>query len=171
MDSQVDLEVGSSKELPESLDRPVILNSAVFVGLGLALGMFLVFGIAASQLFSESLLDGSWTRLALLAASPLLLLSGLFFFQVIVGDIFQLVGPIACYNTNSRFYSPKRPSLRQACRLGFTPPHITIQMPVYKESLERVIKPTVQSLQAAISYYESRGGTLGPRQTISLPFS
>jgi hypothetical protein len=32
-------------------------------------------------------------------------------------------------------------------------------MPVYKEGMESVIIPTVRSLQAAISYYESRGGT------------
>jgi hypothetical protein len=32
-------------------------------------------------------------------------------------------------------------------------------MPVYKEGLDAVIKPTVNSLKAAISYYESRGGS------------
>ena len=49
--------------------------------------------------------------------------------------------------------------LRCMAENGFTPPHITIQMPVYKEGLETVIKPTVRSLQAAISHYESHGGT------------
>ena len=39
------------------------------------------------------------------------------------------------------------------------PPHITIQMPVYKESLAGVIRPTVASLKAAISQYELQGGT------------
>ena len=32
-------------------------------------------------------------------------------------------------------------------------------MPVYKEGLDAVIKPTVNSLKAAISHYEYRGGT------------
>ena len=32
-------------------------------------------------------------------------------------------------------------------------------MPVYKEGLDAVIKPTINSLKAAISHYESRGGT------------
>ena len=38
-------------------------------------------------------------------------------------------------------------------------PHITIQCPVYKESLAGVIDPTVQSLKVAISTYELQGGT------------
>jgi hypothetical protein len=35
-------------------------------------------------------------------------------------------------------------------------PHITIQMPVYKEGLEGVIIPTVESLKKAITTYVSR---------------
>lgn len=38
-------------------------------------------------------------------------------------------------------------------------PHATIQCPVYKEGLEAVIEPTVESLEAAIRNYESHGGT------------
>ena len=38
-------------------------------------------------------------------------------------------------------------------------PHITIQCPVYTESLAGVIDPTVQSLKIAISTYELQGGT------------
>lgn len=60
--------------------------------------------------------------------------------------------------SNSRYYSGKRPSLRQAYAQGFEPPHVTIQMPVYKEGLEGVIMPTVRSLKMAISHYESHGG-------------
>lgn len=37
---------------------------------------------------------------------------------------------------------------------------MTIQCPVYKEGLEGVIKPTVNSLNAAIKAYEKRGGTV-----------
>ena len=35
-------------------------------------------------------------------------------------------------------------------------PHVTIQMPVYKEGLKGVIIPTVDSLRAAIRHYEER---------------
>lgn len=38
-------------------------------------------------------------------------------------------------------------------------PHVTIQMPVYKEGLKGVVIPTVTSLLAAVRYYESCGGT------------
>jgi len=38
-------------------------------------------------------------------------------------------------------------------------PHITIQMPVYKEGLKGVIVPTMISVLAAVEYYEQQGGT------------
>ena len=39
-----------------------------------------------------------------------------------------------------------------------TSPHVTIQMPVYKEELNAVMRPTIASLKAAISTYEMQGG-------------
>lgn len=143
----------------ESVNRPVMMQSAFFVGMGVCLAIILVYGFSVGQLVSESFLDGSYIKLALIAACPFLMFAGLFFFQVIFGDIWQMIGPIGGLTTNSRTYSCVKPSLRQAHALGFQPPHITIQMPVYKEGMESVIVPTVKSLQAAISYYESRGGT------------
>lgn len=38
-------------------------------------------------------------------------------------------------------------------------PHLTIQMPVYKEGLRNVIRPTILAVKAAISTYEMQGGT------------
>lgn len=73
--------------------------------------------------------------------------------------IFSLVGPIGGMQSNSRYYSGIKPNLRQAYSEGFQPPHVTVQLPVYKEGLEGVIRPTVRSLKAAISHYESYGGT------------
>lgn len=58
---------------------------------------------------------------------------------------------------NSKYYSGKAP--RRLHRAVHTLPHITIQMPVYKEGLSAVIKPTVVSLKAAISTYEMQGGS------------
>lgn len=79
-----------------------------------------------------------------------------FFFQTIIGNIFQILGPISAVNSNSRHYSGKAPR-----RLGRDTelPHVTIQMPVYKEGLNAVIRPTIASLKAAISTYEMQGGT------------
>ncbi|POS69221.1 hypothetical protein DHEL01_v212385 [Diaporthe helianthi] len=148
-----------SRERPESVNRPFMLHSAVFVGLGVCLAIVLVYGFSIGELVSQSMMDGQYIRLALVAACPFLMFAGLFFFQVIFGDIWQMIGPLNGLKTNSRHYSCIKPSLKQAYSLGFNPPHITIQMPVYKEGMESVIVPTVKSLQAAISFYESRGGT------------
>lgn len=60
-------------------------------------------------------------------------------------------------NSNSKYYSGKPP--RRLDRSQGPLPHVTIQMPVYKEGLASVIKPTVLSLKAAISTYEMQGGT------------
>lgn len=155
-DTNVDLR--DSNEPVESVNRPVMLHSALFVGMGVCLAIILVYGFSIGQLVSECFLDGNYTRLALVAACPFLMFAGLFFFQVIFGDLWQMFGPINGLKTNSRTYSCIKPNLRLAYSLGFEPPHITIQMPVYKEGMDSVIIPTIRSLQAAISYYESRGG-------------
>jgi hypothetical protein len=59
---------------------------------------------------------------------------------------------------NSKYFSANPP--RRIHRDTYGPlPHVTIQMPVYKEGLEGVIKPTVQSVKQAIATYELQGGT------------
>ncbi|KAK3378037.1 glycosyl transferase family group 2-domain-containing protein [Podospora didyma] len=158
-DSSEALESDESIDALESLRRPVKRISAIFVGMAMCLAVILLFGTFISQLLIQVVMDGSYTRLALIACVPFLFCVSLFFFQVIFSNMFQIVGPIGGQTTNSRFYSPIKPSLRRAYMDGFTPPHMTIQMPVYKEGMESVIIPTVRSLQAAISYYESHGGS------------
>lgn len=153
------LEKDPGYDRPESLSRPVIRTSAFFVGLAVCLAICLLLGVFVGKLISECMLDGSYVRLALLAPVPLLICISLFFFQVIFTNIFQMVGPIGGSTTNSRYYSCYKPNLRRAYADGFVPPKITIQMPVYKEGMDTVIIPTVRSLQAAISYYESHGGS------------
>jgi hypothetical protein len=39
-------------------------------------------------------------------------------------------------------------------------PHVTVWLPVYKESLEEVIVPTIESLKAAQAVYERQGGSV-----------
>lgn len=39
--------------------------------------------------------------------------------------------------------------------------HVTVQLPVYKEGLDEVIKPTITSLKRAITTYERQGGSVG----------
>lgn len=155
MPKEGDVEAGPR----ESLARPLILTSSIFIGFAAMAIMFLVVGLCNRAIALQTITDGKMIRLALIATEPLFLLYGLFFIIVVFGNIFQMIGPITSVKTNSRFYSAIKPNLSQARSLGFRPPPITIQMPIYTESLEGVIKPTVQSLNAAISYYESRGGT------------
>ena len=143
----------------ESLERPEIPTSAFFVSTGVMLITCLVFGFGNRALLFQTLTDHYYPRLALVLVEPLFFCLGLFFVIVIFNNCFQLIGPMASMKMNSRFYSAIKPNLAQARHLGFTPPTITVQMPIYTESLQAVIKPTIASLQAAISHYESRGGT------------
>ena len=47
------------------------------------------------------------------------------------------IGPIAHYHENSKYYSAVKPKPNKMVDNNL--PHLTIQMPVYKESLETVL--------------------------------
>ena len=66
-----------------------------------------------------------------------------------------MLGPIGQIKKNSKYYSGARPKNIPTMNL----PHVTVQCPVYKEDLALTIKPTVDSIKAAIARYQSRGGT------------
>ena len=74
--------------------------------------------------------------------------------QSVVGCLAQIIGPTHQVKENTKFYSGERPQ-----RIHHTLPHVTIQAPVYKESLGIVIAPTIFSLKDAISTYEMQGGS------------
>lgn len=164
-DVDVDVEVNADPEKLESeaanksLTRPLIFTSSVFVGLAMVLIIVLVIGLGGRALILQTMTDKFWPRLALALTMPLWIALGLFFVIVLFGNILEVIGPVTGVKTNSRFHSAVKLNLRLARAQGFQPPPITIQMPIYTESLEGVVKPTVASLQAAISYYESRGGS------------
>lgn len=85
------------------------------------------------------------------------------------------IGPIAQYHQNSKYYSarPPRPNKQVDSNL----PHVTIQMPVYREGLDAVLcvpftllvlccltlfafsAPSVASLKKAMQTYARQGGT------------
>ncbi|CAK5265558.1 unnamed protein product, partial [Mycena citricolor] len=67
------------------------------------------------------------------------------------------VGPIAQYHENSRYYSAIRPELNPEVDAQL--PHVTVELPVYKESLEETIAPSVYSLKKAMQTYARQGGT------------
>ena len=149
-------EGGDPEDPYASEKRPLLLITAISVGLTFTL-MLATLALGWRQLAIQSAGDGTYLRLALLVATPAQMFVSLFFMQVIITNLFQMFGPISQLNMNTRFYSGVSP--RQLDRNLVTLPHVTIQMPVYKEGLVAVIQPTILSLKAAISTYEMQGGT------------
>lgn len=142
----------SGEVIPEK--RPLHLQNTVLVALTLIL-ILTAMGAGFRQLAIQVAVDGGYTRLALLALTPVQIFFTLFFAQVIVGCLAQLFGPVRQLTVNSKFYSARAPPRIQSSVL----PHITIQCPVYKEGLSSVIAPTVKSIKQAISTYELQGGS------------
>lgn len=137
--------------------RPTKLISPMIVGATLTI-LIAALGMGFRSLAQEVKIDGSYTRLALLAVTPAQIFLSLFFMQIVIVNLFQLFGPISQMNINSKFYSGVAPRRLNRDRGEFLP-HVTIQMPVYKEALGAVIQPTILSLKAAISTYELQGGS------------
>jgi hypothetical protein len=145
-------------DLEEALvpqNRPTNLLNPILVGLTLTL-LIAALGMGWRALAQEVAIDGSYTRLALIVVTPCQIFVSLFFMQIVIVNIAQIIGPISQLNTNSKFYSGIAPPRYRS--IGPLP-HVTIQMPVYKEGLQGVIQPTVISLKAAISTYEMQGGS------------
>ncbi|KAI1773548.1 glycosyl transferase family group 2-domain-containing protein [Hypoxylon cercidicola] len=149
--STVDVEAASELE-----QRKTKLSSAGIVAVTLALCISCM-GLGLRSLAFEVATDHSYVRLALIAVIPIEMWVAMFFFQSMITNLFQTFGPISAVDKNSRYYSGKPPKRlnREVDRL----PHVTIQMPVYKEGLKGVIMPTVQSLKQCISTYELQGGS------------
>jgi hypothetical protein len=134
--------------------RPIHLQNTVLVALTIIL-ILTTLGAGGRSLAAEVEVDKSFTRLALLALTPLQVFFTLFFAQVIIGCLAQMFGPVKQLTVNSKFYSAKPPPRLKNSVL----PHVTIQCPVYKEGLNTVIAPTVKSIKQAISTYELQGGS------------
>lgn len=136
--------------------RKIVLWNPILSGCTLCLTV-LAIGLGWRQIAIEMGYDNDWTRLAFIAVIPAQVWLALFFFQALVGNVAQCIGPISQMNDNTKFYSGLKPM--RLHRDNGPLPHVTIQMPVYKEGLQSVIEPTVRSIKAAISTYEMQGGT------------
>ncbi|KAJ8496374.1 hypothetical protein ONZ51_g1171 [Trametes cubensis] len=136
--------------------RPIRLFAPVYNGLGIAMSIFFI-GSGVAVLVEEILLDGDYTRLALLATAPFLFCVSLFFALQIIANVSYVFGPVAQYHENSKYYSAVRPAPNKVVDTNL--PHITIEMPVYKESLTETIAPSVYSLKKAMQTYARQGGT------------
>ncbi|KAF9552144.1 hypothetical protein CPC08DRAFT_738237 [Agrocybe pediades] len=136
--------------------RPIRLYAPMYGGLGLGLALFFIIS-GMDTLMQEWRLDGDYRRFALLVTAPFLVCVSLFFSLQIITTLAMMIGPIAQYHENSRYYSSVRPVPNPEVDKRL--PHITIEMPVYKENLEETIAPSVFSLKKAMQTYARQGGT------------
>lgn len=146
----------TDEELVWDKPRKTVIYQAFLVA-GVSVLTIFCLSIGWRQIATEIKIDNSYTRLAILAAAPLQLWLGWFFFTTLVNGVSQMIGPVRQLTENSRSYSA-RPPVRLT-GIGITLPHVTIQCPVYKEGLDSVIHPTIVSLNKAISTYELQGGS------------
>ncbi|EAU83457.1 NCP1 [Coprinopsis cinerea okayama7 len=137
-------------------ERPVRLFAPFYAGLGFGLSVFFVASGLAIVL-QEFRLDGDFTRFALLVTFPFLVCVALFFALQIIANVSFCIGPVAQYHENSKYYSAIKPAPND--EVDSKLPHITVELPVYKESLEDTIAPSVYSLKKAMQTYARQGGT------------
>ncbi|EPS98172.1 hypothetical protein FOMPIDRAFT_1024747 [Fomitopsis schrenkii] len=138
------------------LKRTARLYAPIYNGLAAGLSVYFI-GNGLKTLLNEFKLDNTFERFALVATMPFLYSVSLFFALQIIQNVSMAIGPIAHYHENSKYYSAIKP--RPSKILDNDLPHITIEMPVYKESLETVLAPSIESIKKAMQTYARQGGT------------
>ncbi|KAJ3724459.1 glycosyl transferase family group 2-domain-containing protein [Lentinula raphanica] len=136
--------------------RPTRLFAPFYGGFGAGLSIYFI-GSGLSILMQEYRLDNDWKRFLLLVTVPFLYCVSLFFALQAMSSITFLFGPVAHYHENSRYYSAVPPDANPD--LDTCLPHVTVELSVYKESLEETIAPSVNSLEKAMQTYARQGGT------------
>ncbi|KAJ4248395.1 hypothetical protein NW762_012732 [Fusarium torreyae] len=140
----------------KELVRPTLIVHSFRIGIVMML-VILTQSVGVSRLIRQWSWDGDWKRFILVVVIPPLCLLSLFFFIVVVSSVFQLLLPAGICLRNSKYHSAVKPNPKRY--RDYQLPHITVQMPVYKEGLRGVIVPTMVSVMAAIQHYENQGGT------------
>ncbi|KAI0809128.1 glycosyl transferase family group 2-domain-containing protein [Irpex lacteus] len=146
--------------------RPMRMFAPMYGGLTMAMALFFV-GSGVATLITEIVLDGNYMRLCLLITTPFLFCVSLFFCSQIISDVSMIFGPVAQYHQNSKYYSAVPPAPNSLVDTNL--PHITVELPVYKESLKETMQvphsfvlrlaPSVYSLKKAMQTYARQGGT------------
>ncbi|KZV80222.1 hypothetical protein EXIGLDRAFT_845734 [Exidia glandulosa HHB12029] len=156
VEGKLSADLGSLEDGAQGLPRrPMRFEAAIFMGIATGFSFLFVI-IALDRMLEESMVDGMYIRWALAAVAPLLFCVSLFFTQALVNCVFYTFGPVSQFYTNSKYYSGIAPTSDfNIDKL----PHVTIQMPVYKESLEATIMPSINSIQKAMISYARQGGT------------
>ncbi|GAA5856984.1 hypothetical protein JCM8547_008495 [Rhodosporidiobolus lusitaniae] len=139
---------------PAPRSRRLPLNHSIYTGLYVSLDLVLC-GMITRALLSEAFWDKSYVNLAILVVLPFFFCVCLFFSENVISVFLQLLAPVRVLSENSLHYSALPPVRDYPGQL----PHMTIMMPVYKESLDEVLAPTIESVSAAIRTYELQGGT------------
>ncbi|KAF8891407.1 glycosyl transferase family group 2-domain-containing protein [Infundibulicybe gibba] len=137
-------------------ERKLVLLGPLYAGLGAALSSYFM-SSGLSILMEEFALDGDASRFALVVTLPIIYCVSLFFCLQLIGNISLILGPVAQYHENSQYYSAIKPDPNP--EIDNNLPHMTIQLPVYKESLELTIAPSVFSIKKAMQTYARQGGT------------
>ncbi|KAH9994642.1 glycosyl transferase family group 2-domain-containing protein [Russula vinacea] len=140
----------------DSERRPTMLYAPLYNGIAAGLSLLFV-GNGIKILLVEWRQDGKFTHFVLCVSLPLLFCVSLFFCLQLIQNVTMTVGPIVQYHQNSKYYSARPP--RPNKQVDNDLPHITIQMPVYKEGLDAVLAPSIASLKRAMQTYARQGGT------------
>jgi cellulose synthase/poly-beta-1,6-N-acetylglucosamine synthase-like glycosyltransferase len=140
----------------QSTARPLRLLAPFYNGIGAGLSVFFI-ASGLEVLLAEWRQDGDYRRFALMATAPFLVCIALFFALQCISSVTFMFGPVAQYHENSRYYSAVRPEPNPEVDNAL--PHITIELPVYKESLEETITPSIFSIKKAMQTYARQGGT------------
>ncbi|KAH9975273.1 glycosyl transferase family group 2-domain-containing protein [Lactifluus volemus] len=143
------LDPGDEPELgfmPER--RPAVLLAPLYNGMAA--------GLSLKTLLVEWRQDGKYSHFILCVCLPFLFCVSLFFTLQLIQNVAMALGPIVQYRQNSKYYSAHAP--RPNKQVDSNLPHITIQMPVYKEGLEAVLAPSIASLKKAMQTYARQGG-------------
>lgn len=147
------MEAGMLHELTTA-KRPVYSLAPLLTGLSLGLNLLFSGIFMRSILVTCVTLNNYWYLFALLAI-PFLMMLTQFFTDNIFGCIAQILLPYGQMKKNSLYYSGEKPV---PLPIDVELPSITIQVPVYKESLEGVIAPTILDMKKAMKKYELQGG-------------
>lgn len=92
-----------------------------------------------------------WVRLCIY---PVLMMLSSFYVSIVINCIFNIFLPASWIKQNSKYYSHTAMNKIYKHRL----PQLTIEIPVYKESFEEVIKPTIDNVLQACKHYQYEGG-------------
>ncbi len=112
--------------------------------------------------------DGTdfWARLFVF---PILFMLSSFYVNIMVNCVFNIFIPARWIKQNTKYYSHNKPDLNTEYN-GYdiesishsrpSLPSITVQIPVYKESFQLVIKLTIDNILAIAKEYQEKGGKI-----------